>query len=1019
MSGMALGCRWDFLLLVLAVSCGSSFVLLQAADQPAAKKSLAEELPRIPGVAFDKTMPTFELAKGFKLELVAHEPDVFDPVDACFDENGRMYVAEMRDYPYSPEPRPQCPEGLGKKDAAVVRLLEDTDADGKYDKSTVFADKLQWVTSVACYKGGVYVTSAPHIYYFKDTDGDGVADVREIVFSGFSRQNVQALLNNLKWGLDNHLYCAGGMNGGKLTRREQNLLVLNGAQILRIDPVKETLEPLSGGSQFGYSTDDWGNQFVSSNSDHIQEIVFPHHYLLRNPYLPVPGVTRSIAVEGGAGPVFRKSNPEPWRLVRTRRRAADPAFAKNAPPSELYPTGFFTSATGVTIYRGSAYPEEFRGNAFVGDVGGNLVHRKILTPKGAAFVATRADKTEEFLSSTDNWFRPANFVNAPDGTLYFMDVYRETIEHPVSIPEDIKAHLDLQSGHDKGRIYRFVSPNMKRITPPKLGGKTSVELVAELESLNSWNRETAQRLIWERQDKSAVDPLVKVVQSSTQPLGRLHALYCLSGLSALTPDILLVALNDKHPGVREHAIKLSDAFVNQAPAVAEKLLSMTDDDAYRVRWQLAFTFGEIKSPAGADGLAKLAQRDIADPDLRTAWLSSIAGQAGPLFVRLLADKKFNEQSAAGTLLNQLAAVAGAIPEGGHSGQVLSALTQTQELTPAKQQALLQSLGDGLARRGKTIAVLMQSAESSAETKAAVAAMFDSATKKVADAKLPLPEREAAIGLLAFADPQLAQPVLSELLSPQTATPLQIAAVRALSVLNPTGVEGVLLEAWRGFSPTVRLQVIEALVRSVPRAQILLAAVAEGKVKPGEIERDKKQLLLNHPSEVIRNAAKKVVGGDVVSNRANVIAEYKEAIGKLQGDATRGKPVFQKICAACHQVGDLGKPVGPNLASTQNKTPADLLVNILDPNREALPSFTTYTVVTDQGLILNGIIGSESATSITLKRADGAEDVILRANIEQLVSSGISLMPEGLEKDITPQQMTDVIEFVRAIPPAKK
>lgn len=1019
MRGMSLGCRWEFLLLILAVCGSSSFVLLHADDTTPAKKSLAEELPRIPGVPFDKTMSTFKLAKGFTLELVAHEPEVFDPVDACFDENGRMYVAEMRDYPYSPEPRPQCPEGLGKKDAAVVRLLEDTDADGKYDKSTVFADKLQWVTSVACYKGGVYVTSAPHIYYFKDTDGDGVADIREIVFSGFSRQNVQALLNNLKWGLDNHLYCAGGMNGGTLTRREQNLLVLNGAQILRIDPVKETLEPLSGGSQFGYSTDDWGNQFVSSNSDHIQEIVFPHHYLLRNPYLPVPGVTRSIAVEGGAGPVFRKSNPEPWRLVRTRRRAADPEFAKRAPPSELYPTGFFTSATGVTIYRGSAYPEEFRGNAFVGDVGGNLVHRKILTPKGAAFTAVRADKTEEFLSSTDNWFRPANFVNAPDGTLYFMDVYRETIEHPVSIPEDIKAHLDLQSGHDKGRIYRFVSPNMKRITPPRLGGKTSVELVAELESLNSWNRETAQRLIWERQDKSAVEPLVKLVQTSMQPLGRLHALYCLSGLNALTPEVLLVALNDKHPGVREHAIKLSDAFVNQAPALAEKLLAMTDDEAYRVRWQLAFTFGEIKSPAGADGLAKLAQRDISDPDLRTAWLSSIAAQAGPLFARLLADQKFNSQPAAGTLLNQLAAVAGAIPDGGHAGQVLSALTLTADLTPVKQQALLKSLGDGLARRGKTIAALMQSAEISAETKTAVAAMFTSATNKVADDKLPLPEREAAVGLLAFADPQIAQPVLSELLSPQSPTPLQIAAVKALSVLNPPGVEGTLLDAWRGFSPTVRHEVIEALVRSVPRAEVLLAAVGEGKVKPGEIERDKKQLLLNHPNEVIRNAAKKVVGGDVVSNRTKVVAEFKEAITKLQGDATRGKVVFQKICAACHQVGDIGKAVGPNLASTQNKTPADLLVNILDPNREALPSFTTYTVVTDQGLILNGIIGSESATSITLKRADGAQDVILRANIEQLVSSGISLMPEGLEKDITPVQMADVIEFVRSIPPAKK
>lgn len=1017
MRGMFLSGRRMFVAVVAVACSGSWFVLLQADDKAAPSKSLAEELPRIPFIPYDKTNSTFEIANGFKLELVAHEPDIVDPVDACFDEDGRMYVAEMIDYPFSPEPRPMCPEGLGKKEAALVRMLEDTDADGKYDRSTVFADKLQWVTSVVCYKGGIFAAAAPHIYYLKDTDGDRVADVREIVFSGFSRHNVQALINNIKWGLDNHLYGAGGMNGGEISRREQKLLTLTGAQILRIDPVTESIEPLSGGSQFGYSTDDWGNQFVSSNSDHIQEVIFPHHYLLRNPYLPVPGVTRSIAVEGGAGPVFRKSQPEPWRIVRTRRRAADPELSKRLPPSELATTGFFTSATGVTIYRGNAYPPEYRGNAFVGDVGGNLIHRKVLTPKGAGFSAARADKTKEFVASLDNWFRPANFVNAPDGTLYVLDMYRETIEHPASIPEDIKAHLHLESGFDKGRIYRLVAPDMKRITPPKLGTKSAVELVAELNSLNSWNRETAQRLIWERQDKIAVEPLRKLVQTSTEPLGRLHGLYTLAGLKALTPEILLVGLNDKHPGVREHAVKLSDPFVNDAPAIAEKLLSMTDDEAYRVRWQLAFTFGEIKSLAGADGLAKLAHRDISDPDLRTAWLSSIASQAGPLFVRLLADKEFNSQSAAGTLLNQLAAVAGAIPEGGHSGQVLSALTQTQGLALGKQQALLQALGDGLARRGKTIAALSQSAEISVETKTAVTEMFAAAAKKVVDKEQSLAEREAAAGLLALADSSLAQPALQGLLSPQSPTPLQIAGVKALSVLNPTGVEALLLNPWRGYSPAVRHEVVEALVRSVPRAQILIKAVADGAVKPGEIERDKKQLLLNHPNESVRAAAKKVMGSDVASNRAKVVAEYQKAMASLQGDATRGKPVFQKICAACHQVGDIGKAVGPNLASTQNKTPADLLVNVLDPNREALPAFTTYTVVTDQGLILNGIIASESATSITLRRADNAQDVILRANIEELVSNGISLMPEGLEKDITPAQMADVIEFVRSIPPA--
>src|SRR5439155_13701923 len=190
----------------------------------------------------------------------------------------------------------------------------------------------------------------------------------------------------------------------------------------------------------------------------------------------------------------------------------------------------FVSATGVTICRGGAYPEEFRANAFIGDVGANLIHRKTLTTYGSnGFIARRADEMTEFVTSTDNWFRPVNFVNAPDGTLFVLDMYRETIEHPVSIPEDIKAYLDLESGNDRGRIYRLVSPGMKRTTPSKLGKASVPELVAQLESTNAWNRQTAQRLLWERREKSAVPLLVDLAKKSKSPLGRLHALYTLGG----------------------------------------------------------------------------------------------------------------------------------------------------------------------------------------------------------------------------------------------------------------------------------------------------------------------------------------------------------------------------------------------------------------------------------------------------------------------------------------------------------
>src|SRR5262249_43073431 len=221
------------------------------------------------------------------------------------------------------------------------------------------------------------------------------------------------------------------------------------------------------------------------------------------------GMRKSIAKEGAAAIVFRTSGAEPWRVVRTARRIADPKFVASASKTEQVATGYFTSATGVTIYRGGAYPPEFYGNAFIGDVGANLVHRKKLTEDGISFIAERTEPDVEFLTSNDNWFRPANFVNAPDGTLYILDMCRETIEHPASIPDDIKEYVDLESGHDKGRIYRLTPPNWQRPKTPKLGSATTTELVEALKSPHGWVRDTAHRLIWERQDKAAVVPLRK------------------------------------------------------------------------------------------------------------------------------------------------------------------------------------------------------------------------------------------------------------------------------------------------------------------------------------------------------------------------------------------------------------------------------------------------------------------------------------------------------------------------------
>ncbi|MCA9117749.1 MAG: HEAT repeat domain-containing protein, partial [Planctomycetaceae bacterium] len=675
-----------------------------AAAAQAAEPSLEERLPRIPLTEPGDALKTFTVAAGFKLELVAAEPLLADPVDACFDADGRMFVCEMHGYPFSEEPTRLNPNGGGKEQAGVIRMLEDTDGDGEMDRSVIFADRMSWPTSVCCYNGGLLVLAPPELYYFRDTDNDGRADVREVVLSGFSRDNVQGLTNGLKWGLDNHIWFAGGRNGADLKHRGRPLFGLRN-QDLRFDPRTEKFETVSGGLQFGHSMDDWGNRFVCSNSNHILHVVYPSRYLERNPFLAVSGTVRSIAKEGGSAPVFRRSPPEPWRIVRQEQRAAKAGYklvqgedgtwkfeatkdAKGSPP-EL-PTGNFTSATGVTIYRGSAWPEEFHGNAFIGDVGGNLVHRKTVTPREASFLAERADEGQEIIASSDNWFRPVNFVNAPDGSLYILDMYRETIEHPFSIPEEIKAHLRLESGDDRGRIYRLVAPGSRLLPPVKLSGVSSGELVQYLDSPNGWHRETAQRLLWERQDKSVVPALTQLATGGKLPQGRVHALWTLRGLDALTAETVGTALQDADSRVRQQAVELAEPLLQDHPELVKALVDLTDDEDQRVRFQVAFSLGESDSDQAVEGLVLLAKK--ADfSDLRTAILSSSAAAADRIAIRLLAEQPLS--GSARSLLIELCRIAGANPQPAASLNLLGEITSGDTPLPV-QQLILGSVGEG-------------------------------------------------------------------------------------------------------------------------------------------------------------------------------------------------------------------------------------------------------------------------------------------------------------------------------------
>jgi putative membrane-bound dehydrogenase-like protein len=960
----------------------------------------------------------FEVLDGFRMDLLAHEPMVTSPVAIEYDENGRAYVLEMRDYPYTDKGTDK-PFVERTMDRAIgrVRLLRDRDGDGVFDESSVFAEDLSWPTGIACWKGGVFVAATPDVWYFKDTDGDGKADVRVKVYTGFRKFNVQAVINNLKWGLDHHIYGAGGSNGGliralKDAKAAPVRLAIND---FRFDPVSGRFEALSGGARFGNTFDDWGNRFIGNIRNPVQHVVLPSHYLARNPYVPVRSALNDAALAGDTLRVYRASPPEPWRVLRAERWTAEPG--QTYPRSETTGEGYFTSACGVTLYRGAAYPAIYYGNAFVAEVAGDLIHRQTVTPQGVTFVARRADANTEFVRSTDNWFRPVNFVNAPDGTLHVVDMYRETIEHPWSIPDDIKAQLDLESGRDRGRIYRLTPPGFKPPKPPRLGQATTAELVACLANPNSWWRDTAHRLLHERQDRSAIDPLRTLLRQSSSPLARLHALWSLEGLGALEDGDLLRGLEDPTPGVRENAVRLAEPRLRQTGRLLKPVLALAKDPEPRVRFQAAFTLGEVDDDRATDALADIARRDASDEWIRAAVLSASANRADALLLRLAADRHFLADPSAGAWARPLALVVGARHFEPAIKRVLTNSLPdgvSADVSGAWQTEVLLGLGEGLRRAGQNLFATAERVGAGSQVKQRLA----DARNAVTDSTRRSEARAQAVRLLGLGDFAGVKDTLTAALDPRQPPDVRMAAIHTLSGFRDPQVAGILLGGWRTCTPSLRGEVVEALLARPERLGPLLDAVETRKVGVGEINPTRRALLMKHPNTDIRARATRLFGAGAPGRRTSVIAEYNKALS-LRGDSKRGQRVFERECMACHRLAGKGHEVGPDLETIRHQPPAQLLTNVLDPNREVAPNFVEYLVTTQDGLIATGLIAAETATGITLRRAEGVQQTILRQNIEQIASTGVSLMPEGLEKKISVPEMADLIAFLLSPGPRPK
>ena len=572
-------------------------------DSPVSKKGPSPELSP------EEALESFQIEPGLKVQLVASEPMVQDPVVCTFDEDGRLWVAEMRGY------MPNI-EGEGEREpVGRVSVLEDTDGDGMMDVSTVYMDSLIMPRALAVVSDGVLIVFEEALWMTRDEDGDLKADSKTLIDPDYAGSALPEHSGNGLWrGVDNWYYNAKS----RLRYTQRNGKWIRDSTEFR--------------GQWGLSHDDAGRLFYNYNWSQLHADLVPPNQLSRNPnHTPVTGIDHGLTLEKSIYPI---------RPTPAVNRGYIPGIL-----DEEKKLKEFTAACSPFVYRGTALPDEFYGNAFVCEPSGNLVKRNVVRSGGLHLAGYDPHPGKEFLASTDERFRPVHLAQGPDGALYLVDMYRGLIQHKAYLTPYLKEQTlsrKLEQPIHRGRIWRIVPEDWESKNTVKLSDQSSTNLVDLLSSEDGWYRDMAQRLLVERNDRTVVPLLEGVARAGQNARGRFHALWTLEGMNAIHSELLFHALKDQDPWVSATAMRLLEPRAADDTRTRQRLqgslLAQWDKSPVQQVLQMAFTASALDEAASHDLLLRIATRYDTSALMRDAVLSSIGNEEYAFMKKLLASQ---------------------------------------------------------------------------------------------------------------------------------------------------------------------------------------------------------------------------------------------------------------------------------------------------------------------------------------------------------------------------------------------